>query len=95
MNDSDSAPVISGAPYNVIDVNGHAPAALADFTGEVGYTAQGPTTRCHVTGVGSEATAEGVHFNEKADFNGRDIRIWQITQLGPGGPFQAVPVSNF
>lgn len=94
MTDQDSAQVISGVPYLVTEVAGRPPSSLRDFVGDVQFTVTRQEQLCHLGGVGAQ-TDLGVRFNQKAGTSGKDVRIWQITQTEPGGPFHAQTVSNF
>lgn len=73
-------PAISGRCYTVVDVDGHAPAALTDFTGDTEMTLllDGQTRRV----IGSGAPAEGsdsVRFHQKdSGPDGKDVRVWTV-----------------
>ena len=75
-------PAISGACYTVVDVDGHPPAALADFARDAAMTLlmNGQTRRV----IGSGAHRSGsVRFHQKDPGpDGKDVRVWTITVRG-------------
>jgi hypothetical protein len=84
-------PAISGACYTVVDVDGHPPAALADFARDAAMTLlmNGQTRRV----IGSGAHRSGsVRFHQKDPGpDGKDVRVWTITVRGD--LFLAEPVA--
>jgi hypothetical protein len=84
-------PAISGACYTIVDVGGHPPAGLADFTRDTTMTLlkNGQTRR--VIGSGAQ-TSDSVRFHQKdSGPDGKDIRVWSITIRGD--LFLAEPVA--
>jgi hypothetical protein len=78
-------PVASGRPYHVVACRGRVPSALADFEGESEFTLSTGTQTMVVSGVGS-AQGDWVRFHEKdGASDGRDVRVWHITQEADGG----------
>ena len=94
MTDQDSAQVVSGVPYLVTAVAGRPPVSLHDFVGSVQFTVTRQAQLCHIGGLGAEGDL-GVRFNQKAGTTGKDLRVWEITQDQPDGPFHAQTASNF
>jgi hypothetical protein len=84
-------PVISGACYTVIEVDGHPPAALTDFTHVATLTLlkNGQTRRLLGSGA---ATSDSVRFHQKDPGpDAKDVRVWSITVRGD--LFLAEPVA--
>jgi hypothetical protein len=69
-------PIVSGQPYQVVNVDDAAPSSLWDFTGPRTITLQSDTQTLLVMGTGV-ATEDYVRFYEKRP-DGRDMRIWRI-----------------
>lgn len=85
MTDSPPAPVISGVPYDVLDVDGRPPRTVEDFAGRVTVTLEGRTGR-HVVRGDASVSDGGVRLHEKsANGNGKDVRRWRITPADAGG----------
>ena len=75
-----SESVVSGSPYSVTEVAGHAATGLDDFTGETEFHVEGQGQHHMVTGIGALGD-NSVRFYEKdSDHEGRDVRIWTITR---------------
>ena len=75
-------PVISGAPYTVIEVDGHPPAALTDFTHNTMLTLVRNGQTRQILGSGA-ATPDSVRFHQKDPGpDGKDVRLWSITVRG-------------
>jgi hypothetical protein len=75
-------PAISGACYTVVDVDGHPPAALADFARDAAMTLlmNGQTRRVIGSGVNRSGS---VRFHQKdPGLDGKDVRVWTITVRG-------------
>jgi len=85
-------PVGSGLSYLVTHIDGHQPASIQDFTGEVQLTVTQDGAPTHLIGVGGE-TADGVRFYQKDPvLHDRDIRVWFITDNdGIFGPNHCPP----
>ena len=83
--------VISGVPYVVTEVGGHAPTSPEDFTGSVTFLAEHNNGASYeVSGAGAVAEDGSVRFHEKvAHGAGKDVRVWRITGSADG--FSAVP----
>jgi hypothetical protein len=82
VTDSADEPAISGDCYTVIDVDGHPPVALADFTHHATMTLlkNGQTRR--ILGVGAPKS-DSVRFHQKdSGPDGKDVRLWSITTRG-------------
>lgn len=85
MTYSPPAPVVSGVPYAVLDVDGRPPRSVDDFAGHVTLTVEGRTGR-HV--VRGDATVRDgiVRLHEKSDDGGgKDIRTWRVRPTDAGG----------
>ena len=77
--------IVSGVSYEVVEVGGRVPTALADFAGASSFALQGPTGRHEVHGSGTEHDGR-VRFHEKSDGGaGKDVRVWTIHQTEAGG----------
>jgi len=86
-------PVGSGLNYIVTHIDGHQPASLQDFTGDVQLTVTQNGAPTHLVGVGGE-TVDGIRFYQKDPaLHDRDIRVWFITDND--GTFRAEPLSAF
>lgn len=86
MTYSPPAPVVSGVPYAVLDVDGRTPRTVDDFVGSVTLTVEGSTGR-HVV-RGDAAVRDGVvRLHEKSDDDGggKDVRTWRVTPSDAGG----------
>ena len=71
-------PVISGCCYTVVDVDGHPPAALGDFTGDAVMTLRLNGRTREVIGSGAQ-TLDSVRFHQKdSGPDGKDVRVWTI-----------------
>lgn len=91
MSFNTDEPIISGASYTVVDVDGHPPTALADFARDAAMILQlnGQTRR--VTGSGVHRSGS-VRFHQKDPGpGGKDVRVWTITARGD--LFLAEPVA--
>ena len=76
-------PVVSGTPYQVMDVDGRSPGGLEDFVGAGRFTLD-VGHRYLVCGAGHR-TGDAVRFHEKtAGGAGKDVRVWLVTET-PGG----------
>jgi hypothetical protein len=85
MTSFPTSPVASGRPYHVIACRGRVPTALGDFEGESEFTLSTGTGTTLVRGVGA-AHEDWVRFHEKdAGQDGKDVRVWHITQEADGG----------
>jgi len=75
-------PAISGGCYTVIDVDGHPPTALAEFTGDAVMTLLLNAQTRRVIGSGAQSS-DSVRFHQKESGpDGRDVRVWTITVRG-------------
>ena len=82
--------VISGVPYVVVEVDGHAPDTVAGLATAGEFVIEGGTGRHVVRGEGS-GTDDGVRFHEKGGPGGKDIRVWNIR---PGSEGAIVALSD-
>jgi hypothetical protein len=74
--------VVSGSPYDVIEVAGRAAEDLNDFTGNTEFIIEGRGEQHRVCGIGARHD-DSVKFHEKdVAHDGKDVRVWQIT-FGP------------
>ena len=79
MNASTPFMIVSGVPYEVTDVEGHAPSALEEFTGPVTIHTHGPTGDQEVCGSGGRPYGGAVRLYEKdRQGTGKDIRVWTV-----------------
>jgi hypothetical protein len=71
--------IISGIPYDVIEVGGHPASHLSDFEGDTEMVIAGRGEYHRVCGIG--ALREGaVRFYEKdVDHEGKDVRVWTVS----------------
>ena len=78
--------VISGVPYEVVAVCGHAPGELDELVGATTLVLQGPTGRHDVVGEGClDADEEGVvRVHEKTADGGKDVRTWRVRRVDDG-----------
>jgi hypothetical protein len=84
-------PAISGACYTVIDVDGHPPMTLTDFTHDATLTLLKNGQTREILGSGA-AKPDSVRFHQKdSGADGKDVRIWSITVRGD--LFLAEPVA--
>lgn len=91
---SASGEVISGAPYEVVQVAGRPPQGLLDFVGSaVEFLARRGDVACQVVGDGVEH-GSGVRLHQKAGGTGKDLRVWLITETGEA-KFEACTESAF
>lgn len=84
-------PAISGTNYTVIDIDGHPPTSLTDFTHDATLTLlkNGQTRR--VLGSGAPMP-DSIRFHQKdSGPDGKDVRVWSITVRGD--LFLAEPVA--
>jgi hypothetical protein len=71
--------VISGSPYDVIEVAGRHAEDLNDFTGNTEFVIEGRGEHHRVCGIGARHE-DSVRFYEKdVAHEGKDVRVWQIT----------------
>jgi hypothetical protein len=75
--------VVSGVPYVVLAVGGHAPRAVADFDGPAEFTFEGATGQYLVVGEG-EVSATEARVHEKAGAGGKDVRVWNVRRDDDG-----------
>lgn len=79
------APIISGMPYTITEIDGSEPHSIDDFARDEASFAidlQGMTYR--VAGDGARR-GEGVRFHEKdVSADGKDIRIWNVSRREDG-----------
>ncbi len=88
-------PVGSGQLYQVTDVDGRTPSSLGNFTGDVCLTLIRNGRAVQMLGSGCAVADDGVRFHQKDPGpDGKDIRVWTITQCGDGG-FLAAPLAAF
>jgi hypothetical protein len=85
--------IASGLPYHVLSVSGAPPASLDQFVGELGFVVDKGSVESAIEGVGAR-NADGVRFQEKDGYDGKDVRVWQIRQ-GASGQLTAESVSAF
>ena len=91
---SASVEVISGAPYEVVEVAGHPPQGLPDFVGSaVEFLARRGDVTCQVVGDGVEH-GSGVRLHQKVGGTGKDVRVWLIT-VSSEAKFEACTESAF
>lgn len=83
----------SGLPYAVLTVGGETPGALDQFVGPISFTVDKSGAHSSVAGIGTQ-TGDQVRFHEKNLSDGKDVRVWQIRQTGPGA-FTAETVPTF
>ena len=76
--------VISGQCYTVVEVNGHPPVALTDFTGDVCMTLLLTGQTRQVVGSGAPSpTSDAIRFHQKdTGPDGKDVRVWTVTLRG-------------
>lgn len=77
-------PVVSAVPYEVLEVDGRAPAALADFAGTVTLRVRGRTGDHVVCGQGTAGEHDAVVQEKTGDGVGKDVRRWRVTAEGEG-----------
>lgn len=76
--------VVSGVPYVVTEVEGHAPTTLEEFVGERTFVVERNGSTYEVAGAGSLVEG-GVRFHEKvAGGHGKDVRVWRVTRSSEG-----------
>lgn len=81
MSFSTPTTVPSGMSVSVLEVGGHSPSCLQDFTGDVSFLVdlQPP----HLVHGEGRVTGSVVRFHEKdPDNGGKDIRVWEIRAQG-------------
>ena len=82
-------PVVSGEPYEIRDVQGHAPRQLGDFTGETTFVVDVDDEGYRVCGPGVQ-TDEYVRVYEKSvEGAGKDVRVWLVQPGDEGTSFTA------
>jgi hypothetical protein len=82
-------PVVSGHRYTVSLVDGRRPMGLADCVGERLLTLVGNGLSHRVAGTGMEHTGR-VRFHQKdLGPDGKDVRVWTISDSGGGSPLLA------
>jgi hypothetical protein len=82
--------IVSGVPYEVTEVEGEAPATLAEFGGPVTMTTRGPTGEHQVSGSGGDEHDGAVRVHEKDhDGTGKDVRVWTVTPAADRDGFVA------
>jgi hypothetical protein len=87
-------PISSGRPYRVLAAGGQAPSTLDQFLGEASFTIAKDGAESLVSGLGSPHEA-GVRFHEKnVAHDGKDVRVWQISQ-DSSGAFVATATAAF
>lgn len=76
--------ISSGSQYRVTLVDGRHPDAVSDFVGAATLLIHHAGQHLQINGEGQlDPSGSGVHFYQKdADHESRDVRIWQIRQLG-------------
>ena len=80
-------PVISGVPYQVMDVNGAPAGDLSDFVGTVAFQIDKDGVPYSIDGEGRERDG-AVRVHEKNGRGGKDIRVWRVYP-GPDGGYLA------
>lgn len=75
--------IISGVPYEVVEVGGRSPGDLHDLVDDATFVLEGPTGRHEVTGEGSRVEG-GVRFHQKAPPDGKDVRVWLVRATDGG-----------
>ena len=80
-------PVISGVPYQVMDVNGAPAGDLSDFVGTVAFQINKEGVPYSIDGEGRQRDG-GVRIHEKNGPGGKDIRVWRV-YVGPDGGYLA------
>lgn len=77
-------PVISGAAYEVVAVDGHPPTDLDAFTGHARFSLRRGDSTHDVLGEGRSHEG-GVRVHEKSEHaDGKDLRIWEVTRTDDG-----------
>ncbi|WP_250444515.1 hypothetical protein [Actinotalea sp. C106] len=90
MTDPTPPMIASGVPYDVIDVEGHTPASLDEFSGSVTMHTHGPTGDHEVSGACEHEHDGAVRLHEKDHHGtGRDVRVWTVTPGADGEGFGA------
>jgi hypothetical protein len=77
-------PVVSGKPYAVQQVRGHAPRELGDFAGQTSFVLDLDGEEYDVRGAGVELEGLVRVFEKDDDGRGKDIRVWAVRH-GDGG----------
>jgi hypothetical protein len=74
-----AAPIASGKPYDVVDVEDRTPDELDDFVGERRFAISVGSGTSHVQGVG-RLDGDAVRFVEKDAAAKKDVRVWRVRQ---------------
>ncbi|MFS0703656.1 hypothetical protein AB6N23_03965 [Cellulomonas sp. 179-A 9B4 NHS] len=77
-------PVVSAVPYEVLEVDGRAPAAIGDFAGTVTLRVRGRTGEHVVRGQGTAGDRDAVLQEKTGDGTGKDVRRWHVVADGDG-----------
>ena len=86
MSTATVQPVPSGLAYVVVDVDGHPPRALDDFTGPTKklLLRRGPESS-RIAGSGATPLSGELRFHQKDhSLDGRDVRVWSIKNCSEG-----------
>ncbi|WP_127125798.1 hypothetical protein [Georgenia sp. SYP-B2076] len=85
MTSSAPETVISGVPYAVTEVNGHAPGDLDEFLGLTTFVVAGRTGRQVIDGEGA-AVQDAVRVHQKHSHGtGKDVRVWRVYRAPDAG----------
>ena len=76
--------VVSGVPYEVLEVDGRKPASLDAFLGNHTLVLSGATGQHTIEGEG-DTIGDALKFYEKAPDGGKDVRAWAIHPRDDGG----------
>jgi len=90
MTHTEPSMIVSGVPYEVIEVDGKPPVALSELEGPVTMTATGPTGEHSIAGAGEHVHGDTVRVHEKFDDGaGKDVRVWTVSSDPEHGRFVA------
>jgi hypothetical protein len=83
MMTATDAPVVSGPPYTVVEVDGRPPTGLAGCLGERTLTLVRSGLAHRVHGTGIDRPDGDIRFHQKhLGPAGEDVRVWKITHPG-------------
>lgn len=86
MSDFTPQMIISGVPYTVVEIDGHAaPPDLAAVAATGSFTVEGRTGLHTIAGEGT-VLGDVVRFHEKTEHGvGKDVRVWEVSRGDDGG----------
>ncbi len=84
--------VPTGSQQHVLEVDGRPPTGLQDFVGDELALTVGQDLQYRIEGSG-RMTDDLVRFHQKDVINGKDVRVWHVTQQE--GTFFAEPAPTF